>query len=304
MTASKLRLSLAIAGLWGVCAVGGADEERQPRDLPSGSERPVTPSTSSHPSPPASHGEEERRLEELEARGLKIEATRGKDWSFPQAIHTICLDQAGLGPKGRHMAQARAARVLEKTEDLPLDIHWVLANVAGYAVDAEGRPLGAEARAELRKKTAIRFLEWWQRLEKSIDKSWTLVSGPGRPEGWQAGLRPEAIADPKLRAEYEAALKAHREKQERDETQSRLRDLKEHRIPVTKRILVHLYMDEPERLKEFEELLDKYAVDLMDAQERAELVQGAKDKKMPNKLVRRSKAQSDTAPAAPTSRPE
>lgn len=306
MSQMNLRLCILVAAVGGMLAIAAADDANPSAQRADG-QQPAKVST--RPSGLASEAEENKRLEELEAIGRQIEERRGRDWAFPHSILQVCSDQASLGRKGAYLARVRATRVLEKTDDLPLNVHWSLVSFAGRNVDSEGNPMKGEAKAELRKQTAISMLEAWRRLEKTIDKNWdpedpdvVYVMPPG---GGPPGMSPEAIADPKLRAEYEAAIKANLEKIARHVQQIYARRMREHDVPRAKRSLIWWYMEEPDRVDELQALLDKYLADVVDAASRAEIVQAVKNKKVPESLeIRHITTRPTPAPtAAPTSQP-
>jgi len=80
----------------------------------------------------------------------------------------------------------------------------------------------------------------------------------GLPAG---GIAPESIKDPKLRAEYEAALQENRQKIERHTKQYRLHDWLKSYPKSRERDIVLIYSEPPFNLEELKQYLGKYAVD-------------------------------------------
>jgi len=74
--------------------------------------------------------------------------------------------------------------------------------------------------AQIRKKDVEVRLHAWKRLVNAIDPTWDANDVPlvnvmpplaaGPPGGVAPGVAPEAIKDPKLRAQYEAAIEKNR----------------------------------------------------------------------------------------------
>ena len=101
-------------------------------------------------------------------------------------------------------------------------------------------------------------------------------------------MPPESIADPKLRAQYEADLEANRQKIARATLQIRARDLKKHWVPGAKRFLITAYIKTPERVDELQALLRQYVTD---ADSRAQILNAVGNKKMPDDLALRRTTQ-------------
>jgi hypothetical protein len=127
-------------------------------------------------------------------------------------------------------------------------------------------PKGADF-AQRRKKDVEIRLHAWKRLTDAIDPNWDpndlplLNVTPPPTTGMRAGIAPEAIKDPKSRAEYEAAIEKNRQKAERYRKQSRLRTWLKRFPKRAEEYIIRAYSKPPFNLDELKEYLEKYAVD-------------------------------------------
>jgi len=124
-------------------------------------------------------------------------------------------------------------------------------------------PQGQEFVKHRTKDMQVRF-HAWKRLNDAIDLRWDptdvpYVNVPLPPgvSGIRPGGSPAVIKDPKLRAQYEAAIEKNWKKAERYRIQYRSRQLKEHLEGVTQRLMVELYSIPPYNTKELERYLTK-----------------------------------------------
>lgn len=254
------------------------------------------------------------RLGKLEKLGQEIE----KKWRATD-VETYALltykVSATLGsldfrtPRCHYLARSFAMRALEKADKFPLHVECQLLGYVQQRSDAKGNTLKGKAWAVLRKKQANLWLHAWQRIEKTIDKNWDPKDLPSinvmLPPGVSgvAGMSPKHIKDPKLRAQYEAAIAANKKKNEEYGRQYRARRLKKYRIPRAERFIIRAYMEPPTgkaELKELEALLQQY---IPDAGKRTRILKAVENKKMPDDLILRritthpAKPKSTTQPA-------
>lgn len=126
---------------------------------------------------------------------------------------------------------------LEEMNQIPIELEFRL---FGHVQNLFKFKKAAQTKDWPNKRTAIARLYFhaWHRLEKAIDKNWdpndlSLVfpRPPAGVERGALGMSPEAIKDPKLRAEYEAALEEYQRKSKRYSEQQHLRHLKKWDLP-------------------------------------------------------------------------
>jgi len=234
-----------------------------------------------------------KRLEELEKLGHDIEqswrTTDVESYAWLTLKVACAIGGYDYGTRRTtYLAQGFSMRALEKADDMSLEAECRLVECVGGSLDAEGKPLRGEAWTAMRQKQAKLWLHAWQRIEKTIDKNWdpkdTGVRNVLPPRGASgiAGMAPSAIKDPQLRAEYEAALEANREKVERYSQQYRARQLKELLVPWAERFLIGAYMKPPAGNAELEALLNTY---ISDADRRARLLKAVETGELPADLV-------------------
>jgi hypothetical protein len=110
-------------------------------------------------------------------------------------------------------------------------------------------------------------LHAWQRLNDAIDPNWnpndrpTYTISPTAATRLAANTPPEAITDPELRAEYEAAINASKEKQERYNRQITLRKRQEKYRRSMINYITQAYSTMPSEVAELSDLLDNYIED-------------------------------------------
>jgi len=115
-----------------------------------------------------------------------------------------------------------------------------------------------------RRLSAEQWVKAWNRVDDLLDCRWD----PGRPEfqvrpfippahvPFRAGLAPERIADPKVRAEYEAHLERSHEVAEGNKLQRKLRKIKADDTGIVERYLIELYSMPPTADDEFKALVN------------------------------------------------
>lgn len=79
---------------------------------------------------------------------------------------------------------------------------------------------------------------------------------PPEETGLPAGVAPEGIKDPRLRAQYEAAIKANTEKSRKYNQQFEMRHLNQFFAPKAEEYLIKAYSKPPFALEELKKLLD------------------------------------------------
>jgi hypothetical protein len=238
------------------------------------------------------------RLGELEAIGHEVERKfRESDAEgYGRITNEVCgalgaLDSNTL--RRSYLAQAFAMRALEKANEMPLEVECELVRYVASDADAEGRILTPEARGEVRRQQVVRWRHAWQRIVNTIDDEWDPSDtgiGNFRPPGpWgPAGMAAKDIRDPKLRAEYEAAITANEQKIARAMLQRRARDLREFWVPGAERFIIWSYSEEPERTEELKALLEQYVSDVA---RRHEILESVKQRRLLGRLQLRNTTQ-------------
>lgn len=118
--------------------------------------------------------------------------------------------------------------------------------------------------AAARKLAVSRRLGFFAALDRNIDPTWDPKNVPvlGVPAPLSHGMvyssgevDPSTIADPAARTEYEKALKANKDENQRYSVQLQLRRIDERAMRFTERLLADRYTNSEEDRQEFEELL-------------------------------------------------
>jgi len=170
-------------------------------------------------------------------------------YDFPAEIES-------LGPK-----YSKAA--LEDAKVIPVDIQLRLA----LALQLPRKNTGTGEWVRLRKEYANHWFASLARLHSEILPDFDFEDMPlmhvSPPSGAKvsAGASPESIRDPKLRAEYEASIKANDEKGAKYDKQFLLQRLKTSLGPLIEKRIVIAYSTDPANLEEFNELSKKHRID-------------------------------------------
>lgn len=130
---------------------------------------------------------------------------------------------------------------------------------------AQDPPITDEAGwRQLREDKARLWLETWKRIAESINAKFDfndrplLNVAPPPETGLPAGVSPEAVHDPKLRAEYERAIVANAAKSRDYNDQSWLRRNAPSFYREAKNYVVNAYKKAPSDLPQLERLLSAY----------------------------------------------
>lgn len=211
-------------------------------------------------------------LEEYEKFADEIQnkwRDRNKEYNA-RLILEICgpLSSGTFEDDRRHdVARKYALSVLEKSEEISIEMELKLTGHVMTSMYTRNAPKGEDL-AQRRKKDVQIRLHAWKRLLGAIDPNWdpnerllspnAVAMELGLPD---SGIAPESIKDPKLRAEYEAALERNRQKGQRYSEQSRLRDWLK-KFPIrAERYIVKAYSKPPFNLEELKQYLDNYIAD-------------------------------------------
>lgn len=175
------------------------------------------------------------------------------------------------GKSGDDLARKYASSGLSMPDAISVEIEARLAEQmvtnAGKPPDA---PVGPDWAANRRADVSAR-LHAWQRIDDEIGPPLDPKDAPTDyvypPKGSVphypvpvAGVSPQAIKDPKLRAEYEAAIAVNKKKQDRFVRHHQLEQLRDQFVSWAEKYIVETYSRPPLDTKELGELLNAYNV--------------------------------------------
>lgn len=189
------------------------------------------------------------------------------------------------------LAQKYAILALQAADELPIEIELKL--VVHLQADLHSHnAVKGKAWARQRTEQMKHWFRAYKRLHDTIDPKWDpkkadFTSGNVMlPPGVSgvAGMSPKHIKDPKLRAQYEAAIETNRRKVERYNQQYEARQLKKFFIPHAHRYIIQAYIHPPAAKAELEVFLKKY---VKEAAVRAKILNAVEKKKMPDDLIPR-----------------
>jgi len=127
-------------------------------------------------------------------------------------------------------------------------------------------PMDQEWAQQRREDVQVR-LHAWKRLLDAIDPNWDPNEELWSPNtvgalmGLPSGIAPEGVKDPKVRAEYEAALQKNQDNIERHTKQTRLRDWLKSFPKRAEEYTIQAYSKPPFDVEELKRYLDKYIAD-------------------------------------------
>lgn len=187
---------------------------------------------------------------------------------YARMINELCgpLSSGRFDEDRQHIvAREYAMQALAEADAIPLETELEL---TGHVVTYMGRRRPeAEQWVRIRREDVEVRLHAWKRLLDTIDPTWDpnerLVAKVEPPVelGLPPGVAPEAIKDPKLRAEYQAAIERNRQKIERYTEQHRLR-LRLKTFPkTTEDYIVQAYSTPPYNTDELKESLERYGIE-------------------------------------------
>jgi len=181
----------------------------------------------------------------------------------------ICrtLSSGNFKDNRRHdLARKYALSVLDKPEEISVEMELELTGHVMTLMCTPYAPKGEDFAQRRKKDVQIRF-HAWKRLIDAIDPKWDpndlpLMNVPTpRASGQPSGVVPEAIKDPKLRAEYEAAIEKNRQKAERYIRQNGLRKWLKRFPRNAEPYIIQAYSKPPFNLEELKQYLDNYIAD-------------------------------------------
>ncbi len=179
----------------------------------------------------------------------------------------------------RHdVARKYALSVLDRPEGVSLETELKLTGHVMTAMGIPTAPKGDEFARRREKDVEIR-LHAWERLTDAIDPKWDpndvplLNVVPPAASGLPSGIAPEDVKDPKLRAEYEAAIEKNRQKAQEYNEQYRLRSWLKEFPPRAEQYIIQAYSKSPYNIEELTGLLNQY---MRDEQTRSRIFDGVR----------------------------
>lgn len=196
---------------------------------------------------------EARDLDGLVALADEVESK----WSTLEAIAYARLMREVSGVLGSYdfkddnqyvLAVKYAKLALEKGDALPVETQAELAlSIQGDMEYATGR-VRAEAWPQDRTEKMRYLFHTWRRLESEIDENFDPNDRPvgnitpPRASGLPAGVVTDAVKDPKLRAEYEAAIETNRRRAKKFNKQLTLRKVRAAFSKQAEELVVEAYL--------------------------------------------------------------
>ncbi len=177
------------------------------------------------------------------------------------------LRSSGIKGSSKHgLARKYALWGLSAPDGISLKTEEQLVGYVMTDMASPSAPTGPEWTKQ-RSEDVKAWLHAWQRLSDAIDPTWDPKDlpqanvAPPAATGLPAGVGPEAINDPALRREYEAAIADNDRKAERRKTQYQLRQRLKRFSPWAEKYVVEAYSKSPFDLKELDQLLRTYLKD-------------------------------------------
>jgi hypothetical protein len=164
------------------------------------------------------------------------------------------------------LARKYALSVLDKPEEISVEMELELTGHVMTLMCTPYAPKGEDFAQRRKKDVEVRF-HAWKRLIDAIDPAWDPNDLPSinvptpLASGQPSGVVPEAIKDPKLRAEYEAAIEKNRQKAERYNEQYSLRKWLKMFPRNAEPYIIQAYSNPPFNLEELKQYLDNYIAD-------------------------------------------
>ncbi len=171
------------------------------------------------------------------------------------------------GQRQYEIARGYALSALGEPDAIPIEVELELIGHIMTDTFSRTRPRGEDFARRRRIDVKAR-LHAWKRLKDAIDPDWDpneelqVKPMPPAATGLASGVAPEAIEDPALRAEYEAAIETNRKKIEKHAQQHRLRKWLKRFPKNAERYIISVYSKPPLNTAELEQYLTEYGVDV------------------------------------------
>jgi len=202
------------------------------------------------------------------AEGMISKWSQGSKEYYARMINELCgpLSSGRFDEARQHIvARKYAMLALAEANDIPLETELEL---TGHVVTYMRRLRPQDAQwVRIRREDVQVRLHAWKRLLDAIDPNWdpndipAINLVPPVAAGLPSGVAPEAIKDPKLRAEYEAAIEKNSKKAVRYRRQSNMRKWLKRFPETTEEYIVAAYSTPPYNTDELKQLLERYGVE-------------------------------------------
>jgi len=170
------------------------------------------------------------------------------------------------GPQRYELARKYALTALEERNEIPLVTELELTGRVMTTMIGPDALKGEKFAQRRKKDTEIRLLAW-KRLIDAVDPNWNPDEQLVSPKvvaisfGLPGTIEPEAIQDPALRAEYEAALEKNQQKIERYSEQNELRKWLKRYKKTAGEYIILAYSTEPYNNEELIQYFNDYKLD-------------------------------------------
>ena len=171
-------------------------------------------------------------------------------------------------PDTYSLSQKYALTALSKADTFSLELEIKI--LPFVAMDLAPRTKTDDVDSAWLKERAVKARLWlhaWQRLEREIDRNFnfddraSLNVSPPEITVFPDGVTPEAIKDPTLRAQYQAAISANAEKAKKYDRQYMLRHLDKTFPAKAEQYIVRVYSQSPFNTEELKSYLNSYISD-------------------------------------------
>lgn len=204
-------------------------------------------------------------VDQKNIEGIGVIADQARQQYFLTTLN-ICniLVSNNLGNSNLQLELAHeySMSALRQADAMPLVTEIGLVKCLADNIEYTTKKVKGDDWEQLRKSRYTVWLHAWSRLINSVDMridiNQRLPMNPPLPPGVNLpeGVTPEAIKDPKLRAQYEESIQKHHEQANSLLEQRQTRKLLESFSPLAERYLIEVYSLPPYNIDELQQLLD------------------------------------------------
>lgn len=195
---------------------------------------------------------------------------RNKEFYYTM-MHNICSELVSYDygtDKRFEVAEKYAFAMLQNADEMPIELEVDFIKCTIH----EKRPVNTTdaERSIWSKRRSYKAKSWlhaWQRIENgyvgnfNFDDLPMINLAPPTDSGMPSGVSPKAIKNPKLRAEYEAAIKQNEQKTRRYNEQYQIHKMRQRYFALAEKYLISIYSRPPYNVDELKQLLNTYVSD-------------------------------------------